>query len=35
MFGKDEIIQMLTNKFPKEDKNVIVREVNKKYGIWE
>lgn len=34
MFAKQEIIDMLIKKFPNEDEKIIVREVNKEYGIW-
>lgn len=35
MFTKEEIIEMLIKKYPNEDMEVIVREVNKQYGIWQ
>ncbi len=34
MFTKEEIIDILAEKYPDEDKNIIIREVNKEYGIW-
>ena len=35
IFTKEEIIQLLINKFPDKDEKIIIREVNKEYGIWE
>lgn len=34
IFTKEEIIEMLIKKFPDEDEKIIIREVNKEYGIW-
>jgi len=33
MFTKDEIVGILIKKFPDEDESIIIREINKEYGI--